>query len=54
MLNQIFGVQKIQPHALEVLKLIYGEDGFRTPNVWNVVTAKVIHEYEEIQDRRRH
>jgi len=44
MLNQIFGVQKIQPEALEGLKLIYGENGYEPPNRYDIITIKVIHD----------
>ena len=43
MLHQQFGVQKLSEEALAVLKLIYGEDGWADPNIYNIVTARVLH-----------
>jgi len=50
MLSQIFGEQKIQPEALEGLKLIYGENGYEPPNVYNIITIKVIHNEDRDRD----
>jgi len=43
MLHQQFGVQTLSEEALAVLRLIYGDDGWADPNIYNIVTAKVIH-----------
>ena len=43
MLHQQFGIQKLSNEALLVLELIYGEDGWADPNIYNIVTAKVVH-----------
>jgi len=50
MLSQIFGIQKIKSEALEVLTLIYGENGFEPPNLYNVVTAQIKHDEDRDRD----
>jgi len=43
MLPQQFGIQKLSDASLDVLKLIYGLDGWADPNYYSIITAKVIH-----------